>query len=94
MFGEEKPSIFDKMLPELKHDISDIEDLDTKLERIKGKAAERERRIKKGNTTWDPKLEGRVLIKSQNQSDAARCAIDKFMHVHQGPCIINKVLPH
>jgi len=50
MFGERKPSIFDKMLPELKQDTSDIEDLDTKLERIKRKAVERERRRKKGNT--------------------------------------------
>jgi hypothetical protein len=29
MFGERNPSIFDKMLPELKQDTSDIEDLDT-----------------------------------------------------------------
>jgi hypothetical protein len=94
MFGERKPSIFDKMLPELKQDTSDIEDLDTKFERIKRKAAERERRRKKGNTTWNPKLEDRVLIKGQNQSDAARGVIDKFMHMYQGPYIINKVMPH
>jgi predicted transposase YdaD len=50
MFGEKKPSIFDKMLPKLKQDTSNIEDLDTKLKRIKRKAVERGRR-KKGNTT-------------------------------------------
>jgi hypothetical protein len=62
---------------------------------IKRKAAERERRRrKKGNTTWNPKLEDRVLIKGQNQSDAAEGVIDKFMHVYQGTYIINKILPH
>jgi hypothetical protein len=61
MFGDRTPSIFDNMLPELKQDASDIEDLDIKLERafsrIKRKAAERERRRKKGNTSWNPKLQ-------------------------------------
>ena len=61
MYGERNSGTFDKMLPELKQDTSDIEFLDTKLEwtflRIKRKAAERERRRKKGNTSWNPKLE-------------------------------------
>jgi hypothetical protein len=55
---------------------------------------ERERRRKKGNTTWNPKFEDRVLINGQNQSAAARGVTDKFMHVYQGPYIINKVLRH
>jgi hypothetical protein len=57
------------------------------------KAAERERRRKKGNTSWNPKLDDRVLIKSQNQSDATKGVIDKYIHVYQGPYIINKILP-
>jgi hypothetical protein len=44
---------------------------------------------KKGNTSWNPKLEDRVLIKGQNQSDAAQGVIDKFGYVYQGPYIIN-----
>jgi len=47
MFREKKHSIFDKMLPELKYDALDIEDLGIKLERafsrIKRKAAERKK---------------------------------------------------
>jgi hypothetical protein len=97
MSGGRKTSIFD-ILPEVKQYTSDIEDLDIKLERaflrIKRKAAERERRRKKGNVTWNPKLENRVLIKGQNQSDAAKGVIDKCMHLYQGPYIINKLLPH
>jgi hypothetical protein len=45
MFREKKNGIFDKMLPELKYDVLDIEDLDTILERafskIKRKATGR-----------------------------------------------------
>jgi hypothetical protein len=48
MFREKKHGIFDKMLSEQKHDILDIEDLDTKLERafsrIKRKAADRKKK--------------------------------------------------
>ena len=98
MFGGRKPSMFGNMLPLPKQDTSDIEDLDIKLERvfsrIKRKAADRERRRKKGNTNWNSKLEDRVLIKGQNQSDTAKGVIDKFMHLYQGPYIINKIVPH
>jgi hypothetical protein len=96
MFGDRNPSILDKMLPELKQDTSDIEDLDTKLERtfsrIKREAAGRERRRKKGNTSWNPKLEDRVLIKGQNQSDTTKSVTN--LCTCQGPYIFNKILPH
>lgn len=86
------------MLPEVKQDTLDSEDLDIKFERtfsrIKRKAVERERRRKKGNTSWNLKLEDRVLMKGQNQSDATQGVIDKFMNVYQGPYIFNKILPH
>ena len=64
---------------------------------MKRKAAERERERKKkrgGNANWNPKLQDKVLVKGQNQSDAAKGIIDKFTHMYQGPYIINKVLPH
>jgi hypothetical protein len=51
MFRETKHGIFDKMLPELKCDTLDIEDLDIKLERafsrIKRKAVERKKEGRK-----------------------------------------------
>jgi len=37
-------------------------------------------------------LEDIFLIKGQNQSDTAKSKTDKFMHVYQGPYIINKIL--
>jgi hypothetical protein len=54
----------------------------------------REKKKKKRNANWNPKLQDKVLVKVPNQSDAATGKIDKFMHVYQGAYIINKVLPH
>ena len=98
MFGCSKPSVFDNKLPKPKQNTLDVEEMDTELERafsrMKRKAAERERRRKRGNAIWNPKTGDKVLVKGQNQSDAAKGIIDKFTHMYQGPYIINKVLPH
>jgi hypothetical protein len=86
------------MLPDLKQKKLGVEQLDTKLNRtlsrVKRKAAKRERKRKKGKCYWNPKLQDKVLVKGQYQSDAAKGIINKFMHVYQGPYITHKVLPH
>ena len=86
------------MLPEFKLKSLDVEELDEKLERaflrMKSKAANRERKRKNGNSNWNPELGDKVLVKGQNQSDAAKGVTDKFMHVYQGTYSINKVLPY
>jgi hypothetical protein len=51
--------------------------LERAFSKVERKAAGREGRRKKGNTGWNPKVEDRVLIKGQNQSDAAKGVIDK-----------------
>jgi hypothetical protein len=98
MFGKNKPNSFQNMLPELKLKYLDVEELDANLERaflrMKRKAADRERKRKKGNANWNPELGDTVLVKCQNQSDAAKGVIDNFMHVYQGPYCINKMLPY
>ena len=33
-------------------------------------------------------------MKGQNQSDATKGVINKFMNGYQGPYIFNKILPH
>jgi len=98
MFAKNKPSLFDTLLPKLKQKTSDAEEIDMKLERaflrMKRKAVERERKRKRGNACWNPELGDKVLVKSQNQSDAAKGVIDKFMHLYQGPYTIKKILPY
>ena len=75
-----------------------LEELDTKLEqaflRMKRKAVERERKREKGNACWNPELGDKILVKCQKKSDAAKGVIDKFIHVHQGPYTIKKILPY
>jgi hypothetical protein len=61
---------------------------------MKRKAVERKRKRNKGNSNWNPELGDKVLVKCQNQSDAAKGVIDKFMHVYQGPYSIHKILPY
>ena len=98
MFGKNKPNSFQNMLPEFKLKYLDVEELDANLERaflrMKRKAADRDRKRKKGNANWNPELRDTVLVRCQNHSDAAKCVIDNFMHVYQGPYSINKMLPY
>jgi len=73
------------MLPELKQNTLEFEELGAKLERaflsLKRKTVERGRKRKRGNANWNPKLGDKVLVKCQNQSGAARGVIDTVMHV-------------
>jgi hypothetical protein len=65
MFGDKRPGIFEKLLAQLKENTAGTEALEAKLERafarIRRKAAERDRRRKKGNTNWNPCVNDRVL---------------------------------
>jgi hypothetical protein len=62
MFDGRKLSVFDNVLPELDQSFSGVESLEVKWEkafsRIKRKAEERERRRRRGNASWNPKLGG------------------------------------
>jgi hypothetical protein len=67
--------------------------LERAFARTKRKATERERR-KKGNTNWNPHVKNRVLVESQNLSDAVAGVIVKFKRVYQGPYGISTILSH
>ena len=62
--------------------------------KIKQKEAARERRHKKGNAIWTPKLNEKVLVRIQPMSDAIKGMTSKYMHVFKGPYIITKLLDH
>jgi hypothetical protein len=55
--------------------------LERAFARIKRKATEREGR-KKGNANWNQHVKNRVLVESQNLSDAVAGVIVKFKHVY------------
>jgi hypothetical protein len=74
------------------------EDIAVKLEaayaKMKQKAAAREKRHKRGNVGWTPKLNDKVLVRTQPMSDAIKGTTSKFMHVFEGPYIITKLLDY
>ena len=98
MYGVKRPNVFDKVMPEVQGLKQDEEDIAVKLEaayiKMKQKAAARERRHKKGNAIWTPKLNEKVLVRTQPMSDAIKGMTSKFMHVFEGPYIITKLQDH
>jgi len=67
--------------------------LERAFAKLKRKATERGRR-KKGYATWNPHMKNRILVESQNLSDAAAGVIVKFRNVYQGPDVSSTILPH
>jgi hypothetical protein len=55
------------------------------------KKSSRRRKKKKGNANWNPNLNDKLLVQSQNTSDAVKGVIDKFMHLYAGPYTINRI---
>jgi len=98
MYGVKRPSVFDKVMPKVQGIEHEEENITAKLEaaykKMKQKAEARQRRRKKGNAVWAPKLNEKVLVKTQPVSDAIKGMTSKFMHVFEGPYIINKLLNH
>jgi hypothetical protein len=74
------------------------EGIDEKLEkaynRMRKRAEAREKRHKRGNTTWEPKINEKVLVKTEPMSDAVRGITSKFMYFYEGLFWINKILDH
>jgi len=97
MYGVKRPNVFDKVISKVQG-LEQEEDIAAKLEaanvKMKQKAADRERRHKKGNAIWTPKLNEKVLVRTQPTSDAIKGMTSKFMHVFEGPYIITKLLDH
>jgi hypothetical protein len=57
--------------------------LEAAYAKMKQRAAARERRQKKGTGNWTPKLNEKVLVRTQPMSDAINGMAPKFMHVFQ-----------
>jgi hypothetical protein len=82
IFDAQKPDIFAKFLPEL-GDPPGHEELATKVLKAyterKEKASKMDRPKKLGNSKWTPKVNDKVLVKTQPVSDAIRGTTSKFM---------------
>jgi len=61
---------------------------------MKQKAAEMERRRKKGFAILTPKLNENVLVRTPPMADAIKGMTSKFIYVFEGPYKITKLLDH
>jgi len=98
MYGVKRPNVFDNVMPKVQGLEQEEENIAAKLEtacaKMKQKAAARERRHKKRNAIWTPKLNEKVLVKTQPMPGDFKGITSKFMHVFEGPYIITKLLDH
>jgi len=74
------------------------EGIDEKLEKAyyktRKRAETREKRRKRGNEAWEPKVNEKVLVKIQPMSDTVKGMAAKFMYIFEGPFLVSKILDH
>lgn len=98
MYGSKRCSVLNKIMPSLPALDREDEGIDKKLEKayskMRKRAEARGKRRKRGNVTWAPKVNDKVLVKQQPMSEAVKGITSKFMYVYEGPFWVNKVLDH
>jgi len=98
MYGSERRNVLNKLMPNLPILDQRVEGLDEKLEKayykIRKRAENRKKRRKRGNATWEPKVNEKVLVKTQPMSDAIKGITAKFMYIFEGPYLVSKILGH
>jgi hypothetical protein len=70
------------------------EKMEKAYSKIRKRAEAREKRRKRGNSKWEPRLNEKVLVRTQPMSDAIRGISAKFIYIFEGPFWISKVLDH
>ena len=97
MFGGKGPNIFEDFLPEAPEGEAVLKDLQTKIakayEKMIGKIDVRKKNKKKGKVHWKPKVNDKVLLMTQQVSDATAGVTAKFLHPYERPYVIAKVIP-
>lgn len=97
MFGGKGSNVFENVLPVAPAQKHISEDSQTKItkayETMKRKVITRKRKKRKGNAHWKPKLNDKVLLRTQPVSDATTGVTAKFFRPYQGPYIIAKIIP-
>jgi hypothetical protein len=61
---------------------------------MRKRAEARGRRRKRGNAEWEPKVNEKVLVKTQPMSDAVKGITAKCMYIFEGPFLVSKILDH
>jgi hypothetical protein len=61
-------------------------------ERMKQRAHDRKNKRKHRNVTWKPRVDDKVLVRTQPRSDAIAGVKGKFIRPYEGPYLISKVI--
>jgi hypothetical protein len=97
MFDEKRPDLFRKLLNKAPDQLPPEESLEEKVLRaytkLKLRAEERKKKRKTGITRWEPKLQDKILLRSQPVSNAAEGVTSKFMRPFVGPYLITNIFP-
>jgi hypothetical protein len=97
LFGAERNNLFQKWLPKLPKGEMKQEEIEEKIakayERMKQRAHDRKTKRKHGNVTWKPRVDDKVLVRTQPSSDAIAGVRGKFIGPYEGPYLISKVIP-
>ena len=73
-----------------------FEDLQSKIAKAYDmirKVDARKKNKKKGKAHWKPKVNDKVLLRTQPVSDATADVTAKFVHPYEGPYVIAKIIP-
>jgi hypothetical protein len=84
MFGGKGPNIFEELLPEMPEGRPVVDDIQAKIaqayEKMVRKINSKKRDNRKGRAHWKPKVEDKVLLRTQPMSDAGAGITAKFLH--------------
>ena len=97
LFGAEGNNVFQNCLPKLPEGEIKHEDMQEKIakayERMRQRAHDRSSKRKHRNAKWNPRINDKVLVKTQPTSDAVAGVTGKFIRPYEGPYKISKLIP-
>jgi hypothetical protein len=96
LFGAERDDIFQNCVSKVLKGEEKREELHEKIkrayERMRQRANNRKNKRKHGNVKWKPRVEDKILVRTQPSSDAIAGVTKKFIRPYEGPYVISKVI--
>jgi hypothetical protein len=96
LFATERNKLFQKCLPKLLKGEMKHEEIQEKIskayERMRQRAHDRKNKGKHGNSKWKPKVNDKILVRTQPNSDAIAGVTGQFIRPCEGSYMISKVI--
>ena len=98
MYGSEQRNVLSRIIPSIQTLEQEGEGIEEKIEtaysKMRKRAEARQKRRKRGNKKWEPRVNEKVLVKTQPMSDAIKGISAKFVYLFEGPFWVSKILGH